>query len=179
MPAYDVAWKRIAPGQFSVTRDLDEGSVIRGAVQVGPHAIPFGPITLGSSIEWAFEPERISELRAISQQTGGRELLDLKTAWLRPPFIHDSSLRIPLSLTVFALLIIEALLTRTGWKMPSFALAPRIPKPAKIKVAKVKKSSYNPEPLDIPKEDKPIFHEKTDDDDDQRRSRYQKAKDRK
>jgi uncharacterized membrane protein len=180
MPAYDVAWKRIAPGQFSVTRDLDEGSVIRGAVQVGPHAIPFGPITLGSSIEWAFEPERISELRAISQQTGGRELLDLKTAWLRPPFIHDSSLRIPLSLTVLALLLIEALLTRTGWKMPSITLAPRVPKPAKIKVAKVKKSAYNPEPLDIPKEEKPIFHEKdNDDNDDQRRSRYQKAKDRK
>ena len=84
--AYDVAWRRIAPGQFSVSRDVDEGSVIRGAIQVGSYAIPFGPLTLGSSVEWAFEPECISEIRSVSRQTGGRELSDLSTAWLRPPF---------------------------------------------------------------------------------------------
>ncbi|HBE22028.1 MAG TPA: hypothetical protein DDW21_00915, partial [Verrucomicrobiales bacterium] len=119
--AYDVAWRRIAPGQFSVSRDVDEGSVIRGAIQVGSYAIPFGPLTLGSSVEWAFEPECISEIRSVSRQTGGRELSDLSTAWLRPPFIDDTSLRMPLCILLLGVMIIEALLTRTGWKMPAWA----------------------------------------------------------
>ena len=102
--ALDVPWRRIAPGHFSVTRDLDEGGVVRGAVQVGEHALPFGPLSVGSSVEWAFEPERLAELRAVSNQTGGRELLDLSKAWLRPPFIAETSLHLPLGIALVLLL---------------------------------------------------------------------------
>ena len=40
-----------------------EGELARGAVQVGSVAIPFGPISVGSSAEWAFEAQRLEELR--------------------------------------------------------------------------------------------------------------------
>ena len=179
--AYDVAWRRIAPGQFSVSRDVDEGSVIRGAIQVGSYAIPFGPLTLGSSVEWAFEPECISEIRSVSRQTGGRELSDLSTAWLRPPFIDDTSLRMPLCILLLGVMIIEALLTRTGWKMPAWAWTTAAPK-AKTKASMVKPAK----PLE-----QSILAEKSNilsatelasfpsADEQARHSRFQKAKDRK
>jgi len=115
---YEVAWKRIAPGRFSLTRDLEEGTLIRGAIQTGEHAIPFGPIIVGSSTEWAFDPDRLAELRSVSAQTGGRELIDLSQAWLRPPVIHETDLRIPLVIAALLLILLDALITRTGWKLP-------------------------------------------------------------
>ena len=120
---YEVSWKRIAPGQFSLTRDLEEGTLIRGAIQAGNHAIPFGPIIVGSSTEWAFDPDRLTELRSVSAQTGGRELLDLSQAWLRPPLIHQADLRIPLAVVALLLILLDALITRTGWKLPLPSLA--------------------------------------------------------
>jgi Mg-chelatase subunit ChlD len=119
--ALDVPWRRIAPGHFSVTHDLNEGGVVRGAVQVGEHALAFGPLGVGSAVEWAFEPDRLAELRAVSNQTGGRELLDLSKAWLRPPFIAETSLHVPLGIALVLLVLAEALLTRTNWKLPQFA----------------------------------------------------------
>jgi hypothetical protein len=139
----DLAWRRIAPGHFSLTRDLEEGSVVRGAVQIAGNALPFGPLSVGSSVEWAFEPERLAELRAVSNQTSGRELLDLSKAWLRPPFIAETSLRLPLGIALVLLVLAEALLTRTGWKMPQPALPKRVPQAPRAKVPK-------PEPLENP-----------------------------
>ena len=119
--ALDVPWRRIAPGHFSVTHDLNEGGVVRGAVQVGEHALAFGPLGVGAAVEWAFEPDRLAELRAVSNQTGGRELLDLSKAWLRPPFIAETSLHVPLGIALVLLVLVEALLTRTHWKLPQLA----------------------------------------------------------
>lgn len=122
---YEVTWKRISPGRFSLTRDLEEGTLIRGAIQTGEHAIPFGPIIVGSSTEWAFDPERLSELRSVSAQTGGRELVDLSHAWFRPPVIHEADLRMPLIIIALILILLDALITRTGWKLPLPALGKR------------------------------------------------------
>lgn len=176
--SYDLPWRRMAPGRFSVARDLEEGAVIRGAIQVGTYAIPFGPITLGSSIEWAFESDAISELRAASKQTGGRELLDLKTAWLRPPFIQDTSLRLPLVLLILGMLLMEALVTRTGWKLPVFR--DRIPRIATLKARTktTKPASFEEKPLTIRPEEKPVAPS-PEIEDSARRSRFQRAKDRK
>jgi uncharacterized membrane protein len=115
---YEVAWKRVAPGHFSVSRELEEGVVVRGAVQAGPHAIPFGPLAVGSSAEWTFDPERLAELREVSRLSGGRDLLDLKTAWLRPPATYASDLRLPLLIAILAFVIFEALISRMGWTLP-------------------------------------------------------------
>jgi hypothetical protein len=123
--AYEVPWRRIAPGKFSVTRDVEEGAVLRGVIQVGSHALPFGPIMVGTSAEWALEPERIAELRTTSQQTGGRELLDLSDAWLRPVQIRETGLRIPLLLLALAFMLTDTLVTRTGWTLPVMRWLPR------------------------------------------------------
>ncbi len=146
----DLPWRRIAPGHFSLTRDLDEGSIVRGAVQVGGNALPFGPLSVGSSVEWAFEPERVAELRAVSSQTNGRELLDISKAWLRPPFIAESSLRLPLGIALVLLTLAEALLTRTGWKLPQLALPRREPVAKQMKPTKPKPVEKKTLELTIP-----------------------------
>jgi hypothetical protein len=135
----DLPWRRIAPGHFSLTRDLEEGSVVRGAVQVAGNALPFGPLSVGSSVEWAFEPERLTELRAVSSQTRGRELLDISKAWLRPPFLAETSLRLPFGIALVLILLADALLTRTGWKLPQLALPNRIPRAPRLKIPKPKR----------------------------------------
>lgn len=119
---YEVTWQRLAPGHFTLTRELEEGSVVRGSIQAGRHALPFGPIAVGSSTEWTFEPERLAELRAASAATGGRELVDLSKAWLRPPANYESDLRIPLVIAALLLILLDALISRMGWTLPSFAL---------------------------------------------------------
>ena len=177
---YDVPWKRIAPGHFSVSKDLDEGAIVRGAIQVGEHALPFGPVTVGSSVEWAFEPERLAELRTVAAQTGGRELLNLEDAWLRPPNRQDVSLRIWIALAMLVFLVAEALFTRTGWKlplpaMPNFAPREKVVKPVKVKEPKA-------EPVIAKKvEETPVVTAEAPEttDSTERRSRYQRAKDRK
>jgi hypothetical protein len=173
----DLPWRRIAPGHFSLTRDLEEGSVVRGAVQVAENALPFGPLSVGSSVEWAFEPERLADLRTVSLQTKGRELLDISTAWLRPPFIAETSLRLPLGIALVLLTLAEALLTRTEWKLPQFAIPNRAPKKRREKVVKSKRTEQ-PLPVapTVEESEKPqeVPAENT-----ARSSRYQRAKDRK
>lgn len=181
--AFDVPWRRISPGQFSISREFEEGSIIRGAVQVGRNAVPFGPITLGSSIEWAFDAESLAQLRSGSRQTGGRELTNLADAWLRPQYIHDSSLRLPLFICLLVLILFEALIARTDWKLPVFvsgSRTPKAPKPVKQKAAKVKE----PAPLRkvaeiLPEPKKEDAAPAVEMESSERRSRFQKAKDRK
>lgn len=172
----DLAWHRIAPGHFSLTRDLAEGSVVRGAVQVGGNALPFGPLNVGSSIEWDFEPERLTELRATSNQTKGRELLDLSKAWLRPPYIAETSLRLPLGIALLLLIITEALLTRTGWKLPQLSLPQRAPHASgpRIRTPKPAPQAFPQPPPRVPVETPISPPSETE-----RRSRFQRAKDKK
>jgi uncharacterized membrane protein len=176
---YEIPWKRIAPGRFSLTRDLDEGVVVRGAVQVADHALPFGPLLVGSSVEWAFDPECLAELRSVAAQSGGRELLDLSKAWIRPPSARSLPLRPFIAWALLGLLLAEALLTRTGWKLPQLSAklpkrrTRRQPKPAKKPTPAPAESSESdpaaPKPPPAPpKQPKP-----------DRRSRYQRAKRRK
>jgi hypothetical protein len=54
-------------------------------------------------------------LRALPALTGGRERLDLSTAWETPPQPRFSELRSFLLSLLLALVVIEALLTRLGW----------------------------------------------------------------
>lgn len=173
----DLAWRRIAPGHFSLTRDLDEGSIVRGAVQVGENALAFGPLSVGSSVEWAFEPERLAELRAITRQTGGRELLDLKKAWLRPPFVAETSLRLPLGISMVILVLAEALLTRTGWKLPLLALPDRVLEAQRLKPVKVRKAAKAEPPPMVTEEE--VIIPKAVVEETQRSSRFQRAKDKK
>jgi len=176
---YDVPWQRLAPGHFTVTRDLPEGSVVRGAIQVGESALPFGPLSVGSSVEWAFEPERIEELRSVAQQTGGRELLDLSKAWQRPPFIHETSLRLPLAIAMLVFVLLEALMTRTGWKWPVFALPKRTAAEPKIKRAHKARASASILSPAVEQPQAEILLPPLSSNDQERSARFQRAKDRK
>ncbi|MCP5548489.1 MAG: VWA domain-containing protein [Akkermansiaceae bacterium] len=174
----DPSWRRLAPGHFSLSRDLEEGSIVRGAVQVGSHALPFGPVTVGSSVEWSFDSERIAELRTISAQTGGRELLDLKTAWLRPPYVVETALTLPLAIALLVLLPLDALLTRTGWKMPRISHHTK-PKEA-VRKPRAAKTPFVPETKQvIAAEEKPSPAAPREHTPSERSSRFQRAKDRK
>ncbi len=118
-----LTWERLAPGHFSVRTDLKEGELIRGAVRVGETALPFGPVIVGTSTEWAFDSERVAELRIVSEISGGRELLELSEAWKKPERKDFASIQ-PWLLSLLLLLVItDALVTRTGWQLPEFALA--------------------------------------------------------
>ena len=114
----DLTWERIAPGHYSVRTDLREGELIRGAARAGNAAIPFGPLIVGSGREWAFDSERVQELRQTSQVSGGRELLELADAWLKPEGRELASIQSWLLIPLVLLFLLEALVTRTGWKFP-------------------------------------------------------------
>ncbi|MFT3991513.1 MAG: VWA domain-containing protein [Luteolibacter sp.] len=175
--AYELPWRRLEPGHFSLIRELEEGSLVRGAIQIGENALPFGPISVSSSVEWDFDPNRLAELRAVSNQTTGRELIDLSKAWQRPAFISQASLLLPLGITLLVLILADALFTRTGWKLPEFARVPRVPKPAKLpKVKAVKTPKITPIPApENPTEASPPEEPETT----ARSSRFRQAKDRK
>jgi von Willebrand factor type A domain len=111
----ELTWQRMSPGHYRAAIDLEEGSVIRGGIQAGPHVIPFGPLSVGTKAEWTFDPARQEELRQTAAASGGRELLDLAAAWQSPPVIQFTDLRpwlLPLLLLIF---LADALATRLGW----------------------------------------------------------------
>lgn len=116
----ELTWERLAPGHFSVRTDLKEGELVRGAVQVGASALPFGPVVVGSSTEWAFDADRVAELLATAELSGGGELLDLSEAWRKPERRDFATIQPWLFGLLLLLVVAEAFVTRTGWRMPEF-----------------------------------------------------------
>lgn len=171
--AIELKWKRIAPGHYSLSYELNEGSVVRGAVRVGSQAVSFGPLVVGTSAEWAFDADRVTELRAVSAQTGGRELVDLSEAWLRPAVEREMELRIPLAIALLLFILLDAFVTRTGWTLPSLPKQWKFTKGGK-RVSPVAPAKVTPK-VEIPKEvDAEAVPKKADES--QRRSRYNRAK---
>lgn len=120
---HELAWERVAPGHFQASTELPEGEMVRGAVQVGGQAISFGPAIVGTSTEWAFDDERVEELRRVSLASGGRELLEMSQAWRSPTVSRFTDLSMWLFILTLLLVLFEAFVTRTGWKLPRFARA--------------------------------------------------------
>lgn len=120
---HELAWERLSPGHYQASVTLTEGEMVRGAVQLGGSAISFGPTLLGSSTEWAFDESRTHDLRLTSAASGGRELLDLSQAWRSPKITRFAEMQPLLLFGALLLMLIEALLTRTGWRMPEWAFA--------------------------------------------------------
>jgi len=140
-----LTWERIAPGHYSLKSDLKEGELIRGAAQVGKYAIPFGPITVGSSREWAFDIERVNEMKETAETSGGRDLVDLKNAWLKPEGRELATFQVWLLIPLIVLFLLEALMTRTGWKTPKiFAKKQGEKRPKRQRVSKKKPAKDKP-----------------------------------
>jgi hypothetical protein len=83
-------------------------------VQIGKVAIPFGPVLAGSNAEWQFRPEALTELRAVSNLTGGRERLDLAGAWEAPLQERFTSHSRIILIALLLLVVADALHTRLG-----------------------------------------------------------------
>ena len=108
----------MAPGSWQATAELEEGELVRGAVQAGKFTLPFGPASVGTGTEWQFDPGRIAELREVAVRSGGRELVDLSTAWLSPPVREWTDLRRWVLPGLLGMILLEVLMTRTGWRLP-------------------------------------------------------------
>lgn len=148
----EVTWRRLAPGHFRMTEQLEHGRMARGAIQIGGVAIPFGPIVVGGSPEWAFAPVRIDELKQTSAISRGKEIVELADAWQRPEVKEYSTIHLWLFLCLFGLVLSDALVTRMGWRIPLFdtftrKLAKRRPK---SKFAKQNVTKRAPSVLDQP-----------------------------
>jgi hypothetical protein len=177
----EATWERMAPGHYRATVDLGEGEVVRGAIQAGDHALPFGPLTAGSNVEWAFDPARVEELRQVAAQTGGRELVDLASAWQSPPLRELTDLRRWLLPLALLLIIADALITRMGWRMPTWALV----KPGRAERAAVPGPKAAPLPVPALAEQEatasapePEPAVSLDEDAERRRSRFARARKR-
>jgi hypothetical protein len=75
---------------------------------------------VGSGAEWRFEKERLAELRETATASGGGELVDLAKAWRRPSNPGLEPIFLPLVAAALVLFLLEALITRTGWRLPRF-----------------------------------------------------------
>ena len=176
--ACEISWARLAPGHFSAAFDLRENDLLRGVVQIGNHAVPFGPLSVPLSAEWAFDPARLAELRLASRHTGGVERTDLSAAWDRPPVTQHGDLRIPLAALALLLILFDAFATKTGFRMPlpSMPTAPRtrLPrkKPPTQNPAKTPPAASPTEPVPAP----PPEPDTEPDDTHRRRERFLKAK---
>lgn len=131
--SHELAWERVAPGHFQTSTELPEGEMVRGAVQVGGQVISFGPVIVGTSTEWAFDEARVEELRRVSQASGGRELLEMSQAWRSPAVPRFTDLGVYLLIATLLLMLVEAFVTRTGWKLPQLARAEARSRPKVVK----------------------------------------------
>ena len=112
----DLVWQRLSPGHFSASTHLDPERWVRGAVQLEKYTIPFGPIVAGSNAEWSFDRARLLELQNLARESGGSERIDLSSTWQAPrrSAFHDA--RPAVLILLLLLFVIDALVTRLGWK---------------------------------------------------------------
>lgn len=123
-------WQRLEPGHYVSAISLNDERWIRGAIQVGEAALPFGPVNAGSTAEWQFDRARARELMQVAARSGGEERVDLASIWKAPRKREFVDIR-PHGLILFlSLFLVEALLTRIGWERPRRRqTTPKAPRP--------------------------------------------------
>lgn len=135
--ARPLTWERLEPGHFHAAAPLTPGSWLRGAVQVGPSALPFGPVAAGTDPEWTLDRRRVTELQNVARFSGGGERIDLSKIWQAPRREEFSGVRSAPLVALLVVIVTEALCTRLGWRLPrpgraSFAW-PQIARPRQVK----------------------------------------------
>ena len=113
-----LVWERMQPGLYRASASLRGGQIVRGAVQIGNTAVPFGPLQAGAGAEWEMNPARPAELAAASRESGGAERLDLSAIWKAPRRAEFNDIRRSLLAALLVLFLTDALLTRLGGTMP-------------------------------------------------------------
>jgi hypothetical protein len=107
-----VTWERLAPGHYQARLPLTPGQWTRGAIRVGDHTLPFGPIAAGLNPEWTFDPARRAELTTASQVSNGTERVDLSKIWTAPRRQSHQDIQTYLLLAFLLTFLAEALQTR-------------------------------------------------------------------
>ena len=87
---------------------------MRGAVQVGPYALPFGPVASGVDPEWNFDLARVAELQNVARLSGGGERIDLSKIWDSPRQEEFNGIRAWLLAALLVVFLVEVLVTRLG-----------------------------------------------------------------
>jgi hypothetical protein len=171
------AWQRMEPGRYQASMQLAPGQMLRGAVHVGTAVLPFGPLTVGVSPEWAFDRERQLELAQVSRLSGGEERLDLSEIWTAPRRSAYRDIRDWLAIFFLGTFLAEALVARMGWSLPTVAWRPKRPRVAMPRRRKMKKVEAHELPPPVPVEpEPPLPGDETEAEAAQRRSRYARAK---
>ncbi len=121
----EIPWTRSRPGRFEARIPFGSEQFLNGAVLAAGAALPFGPVSPGQNPEWKSDDTRTSQLRALSQNSGGRELTDLSKAWdvpRREEFRSMESHALPAWLGLF---LVCVLAERLGWRL---SRAPGVPR---------------------------------------------------
>lgn len=173
----EVTWERLSPGRYRASIPLESGKWLRGAVQAGKFVIPFGPVSGGIHPEWQFDAERVRELQAVSTASGGVDRVELGEIWKAPRRQEFRDLRPPLLVLMLCVFLADALLTRLGYRLPTFAKI----KPPQISPIRPKRrpvSDLQPvNPVPTP-EVSPVESPDEGDRTEERRSRFRRAKSR-
>ncbi len=114
-----VPWLRLAPGHFQASIDLEGLSLVRGAVRLGNHALPFGPVNVITNPEWSADRTRLQELATTAARSGGSERLDLSDVWRAPRPSAWTPFSRWLLIAFLLVLLLEAWQTRAGWGLRS------------------------------------------------------------
>jgi len=127
-----VVWERLEPGRFHARHPLVSGDVYRGAVRAGASALPFGPIAAPGGAEWSFDRGRLDELRSVSHASGGVERTVLASVWEDGRVATTKSvldLRPALLWCFLSVMLLEAFVSRIGWRVPAFDFSRVAPSP--------------------------------------------------
>ncbi len=116
--ARPLVWERLEPGHFHAAAPMVSGQWMRGAVQVGKYAVPFGPVAVGTNPEWVFDRARVTELQNVARISGGGERIDLGKIWQSPREREFYDVRPWLLVALLVSFVVEALWTRMGWRVP-------------------------------------------------------------
>ncbi len=139
-------WRRIAPGTFQTRLDMAGTPMLRGALQVGNRAMPFGPLTAGTGAEWRFDPAMPRALRQMSEVSGGVNRIDLASIWEAPRRVELRGIRNALLLATLLAFLAEALWTRLDGQRPSVDFrAGKAPKRPRFRKPKPEKPQAAPE----------------------------------
>jgi hypothetical protein len=121
----EVPWRRMGPGRYAAEVPLESDAHVRGVVQVAGHALPFGPVNAGSSVEWDFDPRRIRELRDLARASGGAERTNIAEVFDAPRPESFAGVSWVLAVSFLVVVLFELLADRLGWDVPELRLPRR------------------------------------------------------
>ena len=115
-------WRRMRPGMFETAFELPGDTVVHGALRVGGHVLPFGPVSGTVGAEWQFDPDQPRLLRQVCELSGGEHRVDLTGIWSAPRLRTLRGLRDLCLIAALLLILLEALYDRIGGSVKALRL---------------------------------------------------------